>query len=221
MPAGGASAGGSQQTGFEMELITAQAASRMFQGWPNRESSSAVRKAQLGAPLNGRPGREAVTPGEAGRLGIESGQADRNGAGEGLPHGSPPGRPALYGELGDACGPDDVALALSVRLPLILWTEEDAVILPPDDLEGTPFYLDPPGQPGQHRDLFKTWGRRVAAELVVQGYPMSQSVISHLPVEYQSDSEESEQAVTPRSVSPPLDQIMDSSVQQRGKREHI
>jgi hypothetical protein len=44
MPAGGASAGGSQQTGFEMELITAQAASRMCQRWPNRESSSGGRK---------------------------------------------------------------------------------------------------------------------------------------------------------------------------------
>ena len=39
MPAGGAGAGGSQQTGFEMELVTSDAASRIFEGWPNKESS--------------------------------------------------------------------------------------------------------------------------------------------------------------------------------------
>ena len=40
MPAGGAHAGGSQQTGFELELVSTCAVSAMFGGWPNHESSS-------------------------------------------------------------------------------------------------------------------------------------------------------------------------------------
>ena len=91
---------------------------------------------------------------------------------------------------------------LSVRFPIIIWSEEDAVILPPDDAQGNPFYQDPPGQPGLHRDLFKTWARRVASTLLMEGYPMSPAVVSHLPKEYHSDSDSDAQPVTPRSVSP-------------------
>ena len=37
MPAGGATAGGSMQTGFEMELLTASAARELMEGWPNQQ----------------------------------------------------------------------------------------------------------------------------------------------------------------------------------------
>ena len=40
MPAGGALAGGSQQTGFEMEMVTPSAASVMFANWPNHQATS-------------------------------------------------------------------------------------------------------------------------------------------------------------------------------------
>ena len=83
----------------------------------------------------------------------------------------------------------DGTTVLAVRFPAILWSEEDAVVLPPDDATGMAFYVDPADQPGLHRDLFKTWGRRVAGELLTRGYPMSRAVVSHLPVQYQSDSE--------------------------------
>jgi hypothetical protein len=96
----------------------------------------------------------------------------------------------------------DQTTSLTVRFPLIIWSETDAVILPPDDAQGTPFYVDPWSQPGLHRDLFKTWGRRVAGELAMRGFPMSWAVRSHLPMEYQSDCD-SEGPVTPRSESPP------------------
>ena len=35
MPRGGALAGGSQQTGFEIPLVTAGGAASLFEGWPN------------------------------------------------------------------------------------------------------------------------------------------------------------------------------------------
>jgi hypothetical protein len=38
MPAGGTSAGGSMQAGFEMEMITTAAVRKLFKNWPNYES---------------------------------------------------------------------------------------------------------------------------------------------------------------------------------------
>ena len=37
MPAGGAQAGGSMQTGFEMEMLTAATARVLMKGWPNQQ----------------------------------------------------------------------------------------------------------------------------------------------------------------------------------------
>ena len=86
---------------------------------------------------------------------------------------------------------DDGTTWLCCRFPLVLWTEEDAAILPPDttsEAGPTPFYLDPVDQPGAFRDIFKTWGRRVAGELCTRGFPMSTAVKLHMPEEYLSDS---------------------------------
>ena len=100
----------------------------------------------------------------------------------------------------------DQTTSLSVRFPLIIWSEADAVILPPDDNQGLTFYTDPPSQPGLHRDMFKTWGRRVAGELAMRSFPMSRAVRRCLPQEYQSDCDsEADVPITPRSMSPPLD----------------
>ncbi|KAL1525702.1 hypothetical protein AB1Y20_020548 [Prymnesium parvum] len=49
----------------------------------------------------------------------------------------------------------DTTSILSVRAPIVIYTEEDATLLPPDDKEGMPFYVDPPAQPGMHRDIFR------------------------------------------------------------------
>ena len=198
MPAGGAAAGGSQQTGFEMELISAAGAQKMFETWPNRESS-----------MNGHRLSWELRSMEdlADRLALER---EGWGALQGKPMTIPVGKAHHAGVL--LVGPPftvcwmmrpDQTTSLSVRFPLILWSEEDAIILPPDDAEGTAFYIDPPNKPGLHRDLFKTWGRRVAAALVMANFPMSRAVIQHLPREYLSDSED-DRPITPRSVSPSL-----------------
>ena len=194
----GAAAGGSQQTGFEMELISAAGAQKMFETWPNRESS-----------MNGHRLSWELRSMEdlADRLALER---EGWGALQGKPMTIPVGKAHHAGVL--LVGPPftvcwmmrpDQTTSLSVRFPLILWSEEDAIILPPDDAEGTAFYIDPPNKPGLHRDLFKTWGRRVAAALVMANFPMSRAVIQHLPREYLSDSED-DRPITPRSVSPSL-----------------
>ena len=198
MPAGGAGAGGSQQTGFEMELVTSDAASRIFEGWPNKESSRGGKS--MSWELRSMEDMAA-------KLALQDSPAGW-GAMQGKPITIPAGRTHHAGVL--LAGPPftvcwmmraDETTLLTVRFPLIVWSEEDAVILPPDDAQGNPFYADPPHQPGLHRDLFKTWARRVAAALLMDGYPMSPAVVSHLPKEYLSDSEDSRPA-TPRSVSP-------------------
>ena len=81
---------------------------------------------------------------------------------------------------------DDGTTWLCCRFPVVLWTEEDAAILPPDttsEAGPAPFYLDPVDQPGAFRDIFKTWGRRVAGELCSRGFPMSTAVKLHMPEE--------------------------------------
>ena len=205
MPAGGATSGGSQQTGFEMEMVTGPAASRMFAGWPNRESSSGGRK--LSWEL-----RSMETLAQLLSL-----QDTGWGAMQGKPIAIAQGRTAHAGVI--LVGPPftvcwtlrpDQTTSLTVRFPLIIWSENDAVILPPDDAQGTPFYVDPSSQPGMHRDMFKTWGRRVAGELALRDFPMSRAVMWHLPMEYQSDCDSEGPAVTPRSESPPISPTYDS-----------
>ena len=170
----------------------------MFETWPNRESS-----------MNGHRLSWELRSMEdlADRLALER---EGWGALQGKPMTIPVGKAHHAGVL--LVGPPftvcwmmrpDQTTSLSVRFPLILWSEEDAIILPPDDAEGTAFYIDPPNKPGLHRDLFKTWGRRVAAALVMANFPMSRAVIQHLPREYLSDSED-DRPITPRSVSPSL-----------------
>ena len=94
----------------------------------------------------------------------------------------------------------DGSACLTVRFPLTIWTEDNAIILPPDDSSGTAFYQDPPDRPGMHRDMFQAWAHKVVGELVVQDYLMTKMALNHLPSEYMSDSsvveEEDERSVS-------------------------
>ena len=67
----------------------------------------------------------------------------------------------------------DTTTVLSARAPLIIYTENDATILPPDDSQGKAFYLDPPGQQGYCRDLFREHARQLTKELLHSGFPLS------------------------------------------------
>ena len=185
MPHGGAAGGGSQQTGFEMELVSSTGANALFAGWPNYQSSHAGH----------RQSWELRSMEDLLLLKLHEKPAGW-GAMMGKPIPMAPGRTSHVGLL--LCAPPftatwvqrhDGTTSLCVRFPLVLWTEADAVILPPDDAEGVPFYVDPPLSPGWHRDMFKTWGRRVAGELLMRGFPLSAPARAHLPQEYASDGE--------------------------------
>ena len=180
MPAGGGHAGGGQQSGFEMTLVSAVGVRKLFQGWPNyqqvrlghswecrtmEECSSvcafAARPAGWGA-LNGKPIPRA--PGSTEHLGV-------------LLVGPP--CTAVWRMRSDA------TTTLTLRFPVIIHMG-DATILPPDDASGVPFYVDPPEQPGMHRDLFRAWGQKVVGELHTAGYSLDRRLLQYLPREYLS-----------------------------------
>jgi hypothetical protein len=187
MPRGGAAAGGSLQTGFEMELVTVLGAASLFEGWPHRQTSACGRQQSW----------ELRTMDElSDHLALES---TSWGALQARPMAMLPGADTHAGVI-LAAPPFTVSLTtrpdkttvLCVRFPIVLWSpssDTEAVILPPDDAQGVPFYVDPENQPGYYRDIFMTWGRRAAGELLTMGFPMSREVRSHLPAEYASDCE--------------------------------
>ena len=140
MPHGGAAGGGSQQTGFEMELVSSTGANALFAGWPNYQSSHAGH----------RQSWELRSMEDLLLLKLHEKPAGW-GAMMGKPIPMAPGRTSHVGLL--LCAPPftatwvqrhDGTTSLCVRFPLVLWTEADAVILPPDDAEGVPFFVDPP-----------------------------------------------------------------------------
>ena len=168
MPAGGANSGGSQQTGFELELITAAAARELFRSWPNHEVI------RLGHVWEARTMEEAET-----LLCFEEALA---GWGVGNAKPAPPVSGSKEHKAILMVAPpitvtfqirQDKTSQLTVRAPLVIYTEEDATLLPPDDKEGTPFYVDPPDRPGMHRDLFRAHAQKAVGLMVEEGWPLS------------------------------------------------
>ena len=186
MPAGGAHAGGSMQTGFEMEMVTAAAASELMTAWPNRQELRA-----------GRVSWEARTMQQAGALLDFGKEPAKWGALNGKPV---PPLPGTQGHRGIIIASPPITVTwrssvLSVRFPITIWMEENAMILPPDTtpMQGdaaisTPFYQDPSSQPGLHRDIFRAWAHKLLGELTVLNYTFTERASAHLTSEYMSDS---------------------------------
>ena len=208
MPAGGAQSGGSMQTGFEMELITLSAVEALMEGWPNKQNprpgliSWEVRSMEEIGPLlafekepagwgaqNGKP----ITP-------FKLTQAHR-----GILMVSPPLTVTWSVRA-------DKSTCLTVRFPLTIWSEDDSMILPPDDATGTPFYQDPSHLPGYHRDLFKKWAHMLLGEMHSANFVMTKAALMHLPPEYRACDSSCEEYEDERSCSEEeTPQVVDSS----------
>lgn len=80
---------------------------------------------------------------------------------------------------------------LQVNFALVIYTETDAVVLPPDtqtEMGATiPFYIDPPDQPGAHRDLFRAHGKMMVGELLKAGFALTPALTSRAPQECQDE----------------------------------
>ena len=204
MPAGGAQAGGSMQTGFEMEMLTAAAVHELMAGWPNPQE------------VRGGLSWEARTMEEAGSL------LDFAAAGWGALNGKPiPPLPTTVEHRGilmasppvTVCWQtrSDKSTCLTVRFPLTIWTEDNMIVLPPDDKDKIPFYLDPPGHPGFVRDKFKAWAHKILGELRALDYELTKPARDHLPQEYQSCDSSCVEEEDTRSVSAEVEADPDSS----------
>ena len=175
------------QTGFEMEMLTAATARVLMKGWPNQQE------------LRGGLSWEVRTMEEAGTLLDFAKEPAKWGALNGKPI---PPLPQTQGHRGIIMASPPITVTwqergdrsscLTVRCPITLWMEDDAMILPPDTVSGA-FYLDPPDQPGLHRDLFKTWARKLLGELTSLNYIFTEMASAHLTSEYRSDSSCSEE----------------------------
>lgn len=168
MPVGGANAGGSQQTGFELELVTPRGAIELFKAWPNHQII------RMGHTWEARSMEEC-----ASLLSFED-----LPAGWGLGNAKP--APPVTGSKEHrailmASPPitvtyqlhQDTTGTLIVRAPIIIYTEEDATLLPPDDKDGMPFYVDPTDRPGWHRDQFRQHARKLVRLMMDAGWPLS------------------------------------------------
>jgi len=168
MPAGGANAGGSQQTGFELELITSAGARAIFSSWPNHQfirlghtwEARTMEEAELLLCFEELPAGWGV--GNAKPAPCTSGSKVHKA----ILMAAPP-ITVTYQLRQDTTG------QLTVRAPLIIYTEEDAILLPPDDKEGVPFYMDPADRPGMHADLFRVHARKMVRRMLDLGWPLS------------------------------------------------
>ena len=196
MPAGGALGEGSMQTGFEMELVSLPAVQALMEGWPNLQEmgrgglSWEVRSMEEIGPLLafeenpagwGMKNAKPIAP-------LPQTQGHR-----GLLLVSPP-LTVTWSVRGDK------STSLVVRFPITIWSDDNMMILPPDDANERPFYQDPEDSPGFHRDLFKKWARKMLGELHVAQLPWTRQALAHLPPEYlECDSschEEDERSVS-------------------------
>ena len=171
MPAGGVSSTGSMQTGFEMHLISAATAKILFRTWPNYEHI------KMGHSWEARTMEDCAL--------VCGFQEPPAGWGFGNAKPAPPirGSKETAATLIVATPitvtwqlKSGTTSVLSVRAPLIIYTEDDAVILPPDDKEGTPFYKDPEDEPGLHRDLFRKHALKMTKALMEEGHAFTQKL---------------------------------------------
>ena len=110
----------------------------------------------------------------------------------------------------------DKSTLLAVRFPITIWSDDDAMILPPDDGAGNAFYQDPVNLPGMHRDIFKKWAYYLLGELHSAQIPLTQQARTHVPKEYQGcDSscgeEEDERSCSEEGEEDVMPPVMDSS----------
>jgi hypothetical protein len=218
MPAGGAQAGGSMQTGFEMELVTRLAVEALMEGWPNRQEmargglSWEVRTMEELGPLLAFEKK----PAGWGMLNCKPiAPLPRTQEHRGVLMVSPP-LTVTWSVRADS------STLLAVRFPLTIWSDDDAMILPPDDAAGNSFYADPADQPGFHRDIFKTWAHMLLGELHSALVPMTLRALAHLPRQYQGcdspcESEEDQRSRSDEAEARP--EILDSSDEAEARPE--
>lgn len=182
LPRGGVEGSESMQTGFEIPFILPETATQMLQDWPRQE---------VGGGLTWELGdmRMCET-----RLAFETNEWSKVwGMGNARPV-APSTRGKKPTAVAMASPPFTLRLRrtayeglflLQANNAITLYTESDSVVLPPDteDEQGNtiPFYVDPPGQPGLHRDTFRAHAQHMLGMLVLAGVELSTALRNRAP----------------------------------------
>ena len=183
MPRGGANQGGSMQTCFVMPMVSDAAAITMFGTWP-------VMAGQEGMCWELRTMASCEQ-----HLAFEQNQWSQNW-GLGNARAAAGYSDQTASTLLLAAPPFTVRMRktaqeglsmLQVNYAIVLWTDSDTIVLPPDttDLNGQPipFYIDPPRQPGLHRDLFRGHARKMLGRLLLAGFNFTHDMLTLAPPE--------------------------------------
>jgi hypothetical protein len=182
MPRGGASGGGSMQSIFGIPMISETAVENMFKQWPKKQGES-------------DPCYELSTM----QLCSSHLAFHESKWASGWGHGN--ARPMFIASTEATClllaaPPFTVRLRktienlniLQVNFALVLYTESDTVVLPPDVEDSTGssihFYLDPPNQPGWHRDTFKAHAKTMLGEMLEKNFLLSVGLSARAPAQY-------------------------------------
>ena len=132
MPAGGAMGGGSQQSGFEMEMVTAVGARLLLSGWPNHESRQRGRcqSWELRSMEEMQAHLDFGAAGWGALMGKPIPTSEQNRRHTGVILAGPPFTVTW------ATRPDETT-TFCVRFPIILWTENDATVSHPQHTHST------------------------------------------------------------------------------------
>ena len=184
MPRGGATGGGSMQTMFEIPMVTEVAAQSMFAAWPTKADEAdpcwelaTMQQCASGLAFEQSAWTKDWGHGNARPMFISSTEATA------VLLAAPP----ITARLRKTTEKLNV---LQVNLAFVLYTETDTVVLPPDSTDpstgfSTPFYADPPSQPGLHRDAFKAHAKTMVGELLTREFVLSSALAAQAPAQYQ------------------------------------
>jgi hypothetical protein len=183
MPRGGASGGGSMQTLFEIPMVSTETAvEHMFKLWPTKQGEkdpcfelSTMELCSTHLAFHESKWASGWGHGNARPMFISSSKATS------LLMAAPPFTVRLRKTT-------ENLNILQVNFAMVLYTESDTVVLPPDveDSEGRsiPFYLDPPNQPGWHRDAFRAHAKMMLVPLLEKNFPLSGGLSQRAPAQY-------------------------------------
>ena len=223
MPRSGASGGGSMQTMFEIPMVSTEAVKHMFKLWPTKQGEkdpcfelSTMELCSTHLAFHESKWASGWGHGNARPMFIASTEATS------LLLAAPP----FTGRLWKTTENLNI---LQVNFAMVLYTESDTVVLPPDveDSKGRsiPFYLDPPNQPGLHRDAFRAHAQMMLGELLKENFELSARLSAQAPAQYQQEkaaAEEASEAAAAEALGLDIvDAILDVRKGKRKRTEYL
>ena len=182
-PRGGLAGGGSQQTTFEMPMVTKEGAEAMFGTWPKKlGETDPCWELKTMTECDSYLAFQDSHTARAWGLGNCRPLSVGGGAASCLLLAAPPFTVRLRRTT-------EGLPILQVNWPLVIFSESGAVILPPDSEDPMiaratiPFYTDPVNQPGLHRDVFAAHSRKLIGRLLKSDFRLSPALKGQAPQE--------------------------------------